>query len=347
MKKEKAEIDKLIKKANNIALTSHLSADLDALGSILGVWFYLKNNFPQKEIKMVMEGQPPQQGNFLPGFEEILWTHNLASELLKSDLIFFLDASLLSRFTCQSQDLDLRSKTTLCFDHHPETRPDSFSFRIADTSAAATAQLVTEIFFTDDLINREVAEVLLAGILGDTGNLRFIGPDKTRVLLAVEKLARLGKIDLQVLILRLNRLKDETWELIKILAKNSQRLLTGISAPVAYSWLPFSVLGKYDLSTIKEAYHFFQDTFLRLAANTTWTFVVAPESLENYSLSFRAVPGGPNVQVLARFFNGGGHFLASGGEHPVKENGRLILAKEVCQKVLAVFQKEKIPLVSE
>jgi len=345
MEERKIEIDELIKKATNLTITSHLSADPDALGSILGVWFYLKSRFPQKKVKMIMEGQPSWRENFLPGYKEIVWTQNLVPLLAESDLIFFLDGSLLSRFTHQSQKLDLNNKITLCLDHHPESTPDSFSLRVADISAAATAQLVAEIFFADGSVQKEAAEVLLAGILGDTGGLRFIGSDKTRVLLTVERLARLGKIDLQILMLKLNRLRDETWDLIKILMENSQRKLTDISSSVAYSWLPFSALEKYDLEIIKDAYHFFQDTFLRSAANTAWTFVVTPESLENYCLSFRALPGGPNVQLLAQAFRGGGHFLAAGGEYPAKENGRVISGEEVCQKVLEVFQKEKIPLI--
>ncbi|MGI5826029.1 MAG: DHH family phosphoesterase [Patescibacteria group bacterium] len=348
MSNSKEKIDSFIQTAKSIVVTSHLSPDPDALGSALGVWFYIKNNFPDKKVKVVFEGLPAKLGSFLSGFSEITWTTNLSMELKDADLIFFVDGSLFSRFTSYPKEIDFQKLLTVCIDHHPEPVPDPFTLRLCDTVAAATSQQVAEIFFDGGVNNvtPEVAEVLLVGIIGDTGNFRFIDPSKTRVLIVTEKLIRAGKVNLQLLFLKLNQFESNALDLLKVLTKNCCRLNSEKIPSVAYSWLPLSTLEECDLPSIKDAYHFFHDSFLRPVSNTTWTFLVTPNAKDHYNISFRSIPGGPNVQVLAQLFGGGGHPLSSGGKYPTVENGVQVTAEEVCQKVLEVYEKEKIPLTS-
>jgi phosphoesterase RecJ-like protein len=344
----KEKIDSFIKNAKNIVVTSHLSPDPDALGSALGVWFYVKNNFPEKKVKVVFEGLAAKQGSSLPGFSEIIWTANLSIELRDADLIFFVDGSLFSRFTNYQKEIDFQKFLTVCIDHHPEPIPDPFTLRICDTTAAAAAQLVADILFENDIsIDQETAEVLLAAILGDTGNFRYIDPTKTRVFRSAERLVRLGKVNLQLLSAKLNSFELDAFDLVKILAKNSRRnFFSSKYSSVTYSFLPFSVLDQFSLPAIKDAYHYFQDSFIRIVSNTSWTFVVTPNDADFYNISFRSMPGGPNVQILAQKFGGGGHPLSSGGKYPTIENGEKVEAKDVCREVLEVFKKEKITLTS-
>ena len=49
-KKEVAEFEKLVRQYDRIAIFRHIMPDYDALGTQLGLYHFLKDNFPQKEI---------------------------------------------------------------------------------------------------------------------------------------------------------------------------------------------------------------------------------------------------------------------------------------------------------
>ncbi len=51
-KKQNAELEKLIKQYDRIAIFRHIMPDYDALGTQLGLYHFIKDNFPQKEVKV-------------------------------------------------------------------------------------------------------------------------------------------------------------------------------------------------------------------------------------------------------------------------------------------------------
>lgn len=58
-------------KNENIILTAHVNPDGDAVGSGLGLFLTLKENYKNKNIRFVLQDSIPYTTKFLKGSEEI------------------------------------------------------------------------------------------------------------------------------------------------------------------------------------------------------------------------------------------------------------------------------------
>lgn len=89
----------LIDNARQITILTHISPDGDALGSSLGLWWFLKGI--GKKAKIVVPNKFPEFLAWMPGSEEIvvaLDDNELADKTVaEADTIFFLDFNTLSR----------------------------------------------------------------------------------------------------------------------------------------------------------------------------------------------------------------------------------------------------------
>ena len=65
------EIKDTIEKNENIILTAHVNPDGDAVGSGLGLFLTLKENYKNKNIRFVLQDNIPYTTKFLKGSEEI------------------------------------------------------------------------------------------------------------------------------------------------------------------------------------------------------------------------------------------------------------------------------------
>ena len=80
-------LQKAIKKAQTIAVGGHIRPDGDCVGSCMGLWLYVKENFPEKEIHVYLE-EIPNTFKFMKGTEEI--RHEIPDEKIY-DLFILLD----------------------------------------------------------------------------------------------------------------------------------------------------------------------------------------------------------------------------------------------------------------
>ena len=85
------EIKTIIEENQNIILTAHVNPDGDAVGSGLGLFLTLKENYKDKNIRFVLQDSIPYTTKFLKGSEEIE-TYN-SEEKYSTDLLSFLMAS--------------------------------------------------------------------------------------------------------------------------------------------------------------------------------------------------------------------------------------------------------------
>ena len=65
------EIKKEIKKNENIILTAHINPDGDAIGSGLALFLTLKNKYPNKNIRFILQDPIPYTTKFLYGSDQI------------------------------------------------------------------------------------------------------------------------------------------------------------------------------------------------------------------------------------------------------------------------------------
>ncbi len=165
----------LNEKELKIVIIGHKNPDGDAVGSSLALYHYL---FLKKhQVHCMMPDALPPSIKWLLGAERILDYSTQKSRcrkyLREADCIFCLDFNSLSRTEGMQDDLRKANAAKFMIDHHPNPAVDEFDFVWSDTEASATAELVfrfIEQAGDKELINKHIAEALFTGVMTDTGS---------------------------------------------------------------------------------------------------------------------------------------------------------------------------------
>lgn len=155
-----------IKNADSIAIGGHVRPDGDCIGSCMGLYQYVRENFPEKEIHVYLQ-EIPNIFRFLKGTEMI--RHEILAKK-EYDLFVVLDCGDLSRLEF-SADLFRTAKKTVCVDHHLSNQ-DFADENYVRPEASSTSELVYELLEYDRM-SKEVAECLYIGMVHDTGVFRY------------------------------------------------------------------------------------------------------------------------------------------------------------------------------
>ncbi|MCF0122158.1 MAG: bifunctional oligoribonuclease/PAP phosphatase NrnA [Lachnospiraceae bacterium] len=155
-----------LKKVSTVAITGHVNPDGDCIGSCMGVWLYLRDNFPNILADVYL--QPVQEMfSYIEGLEQI---HTECDTEKKYDLLILLDIGSKKRIGVPGPYLETAAKT-LCFDHHI-TNQEQYTWLYNDPEASSTSEVVWK-FLQEDKISRACAEALYTGIVHDTGVFQY------------------------------------------------------------------------------------------------------------------------------------------------------------------------------
>ncbi len=173
-----AEIFPLLNEPRQIAITMHQKPDADAMGSTLA----LKHFLAQLGHSVTVISPTNWAGwvNWLPGVKEVIdfekEKQKAEAILDKADWLFCLDFNIFHRTRTMTEKLKELTCTKILIDHHQEPDAVSFDYGISDTAKSSTCEMVYD-FIVDsghaDKINTEIAECLYAGVVADTGSFRF------------------------------------------------------------------------------------------------------------------------------------------------------------------------------
>lgn len=340
-------MDKFIETIENsekILLTSHIYPDGDAVSSLVSMYDFLAKTYPDKEYGLFITSEIEFKGyQFLKHGEKIKWVKDISEVVNNYQTLIFLDGNLVSRFSNESEKIDLTKFQTICIDHHAGSA-DNFTLNLSDINQASCAQLVYKLFFQNnkDKLDKEIAEAMMIGIITDTGTLKYINAQKTDTLTIAKELIEFGDFDLQILELKVSQFEDREFEILKMLIANTTNIEPENNPPLTYSFLPAEILNNYKIEEIKRANDKYKMIILRQVKNHNWGFVITPDSEKELSVSFRSTKGAPNVQLLAQNFNGGGHVMAAGG--------KIVLSPEVknsedaCKIILEYIKNNSLVL---
>ncbi len=171
MKREKTmslnEIIEVINNFNSFLLTTHVNADGDGIGCLLGLGSALKAQ--GKDVKYFVPGILPTKYGFLKGFEEL--NKNLEN-IEKTEVLIILDTPTIERIEGFSFDRD-KFKRVIRIDHHEGDRTIADLTYEKPNYPSATC-LVYELLKEGKFpINKDIANDLYVGVLTDTGSFRF------------------------------------------------------------------------------------------------------------------------------------------------------------------------------
>lgn len=191
----------LIDGSRRIVITTHLSPDGDAMGSSLAMARVLGNI--GKEVAVVVPDQPTEQLKFLPGAKEVVVGSRYAefAEKLfdKADLIVCLDFNELTRIDRLAPYVEKSNARKVMIDHH--LHPGDFADPvISHPEISSTCLLLFRVLCRLELFNlidKDAATCLLAGMMTDTGNFSYNANDPDAYIIEAELVKKgVDKVDL-------------------------------------------------------------------------------------------------------------------------------------------------------
>ena len=305
------EIFPLLTAPRKVVITTHQKPDPDAMGSSLGMYHFLISM--GHEVSVI---SPTNWATWLNWMQSsnIVIDYELSQEkahdaLNKADWLFCLDFNIFTRTKNLSQKLYDFKGTRVLIDHHQQPDTANFDYGISDTAKSSTAEMVYDFIVQSghsDKINTPIAECLYAGVMADTGSFRFASTSAS-VHHMVAFLKERG--------LEHSKVHENIYDNF---LENRLRFIGHV------------------LMNRMEVYYEYNTVLIAISKKDLLRFQVKTgdtEGLVNYPLSIQGIKlaglvidrdeerkwsfrskGGFDTNTFARkYFNGGGHFNASGG----------------------------------
>ena len=155
-------ISEVLTGVKTAAIGGHVRPDGDCIGSCVGLYLYLRRNYPEIRTDIYLEKPRPEFG-FLKDFEEIRTTDD---EEKSYDLFITCDVSSRDRLAVAGRYFDSAEKT-LCIDHHV-SNPGFAMINHVCGGISSACEVLYDLLDSDKL-DRYIAEALYMGIVHDTG----------------------------------------------------------------------------------------------------------------------------------------------------------------------------------
>ncbi|HWC57761.1 MAG TPA: DHH family phosphoesterase [Candidatus Paceibacterota bacterium] len=330
----------LVSAAPRVVITAHFSPDDDSIASVLSVYTILTKRFPEKSIRIVYTGEKVERYSVFHNFEKIEWTSDIADHVHEIDLLIVLDVSNFSRISHLDTAAFSTIPQTIAIDHHASP-PDRFTLSFVDPTFSSNAQLIYTLLEAEKYLSKELAELFLLGILGDTGNLTHIASTQTEIFLIVKKLVEVGDIRIDSFLSKFRAIPKRIMPLLQEFVRNTTFDSVGDWGAVQYSFVsrPFIVEHQFSDEDISAASHMYLSQYLPRIEGQPWGFVCSPRSDGGTRMSSRSNAGSINVRLLHEALGvGGGHDRASGGNFPDA-------APEACIQHILEWMKTNTPTI--
>lgn len=304
------EIFPLLSTPKRIFITTHHKPDGDAIGSMLGLYHYLVAK--GHSVTPVSPSEIPEFLMWIPGVEKVVnyeaESKNAEKALADADIIFCLDFNDFSRTKHLTTHLEAATQPKVMIDHHllPKTVWD---YAMSDPTKSSTCEMVYDFINLcgdNAMINMDIAACLYTGVMTDTGSFRFPATTAS-VHDMVADFKRKG--------LNHTRIHEEVYD-----SWSAQRMqFLGYVLLEKMEIFPKFNTGLITLS--KKDLKLFNVNTGELEGLVNYPLsigavrfaVMITERTDEVKLSFRS-KGDFDVNTFARtYFNGGGHFNASGG----------------------------------
>ncbi len=307
------ELENLFTSSDNILLVSHINPDGDAIGSQLALYHYLRSR--GKNAGMVVPNNLQEFLKWMEGSDQIcVFTRNRdkCKRLFEAaDLIIMLDFNHPGRLGEAENLVESSKARKIVIDHHMD--PSGFAdIVISDPSKCATSELIYDLvrlISGGHFISRAYAESLYVGIITDTGNFEH-GSYSSKTFRIVADLLETGIEKEKILGLVYNNFSENRMRLQGFALNQRMVLLPELRTAYIY-------LSKQDLVSfnyVKGDTEGFVNMPLAIKGIVFSAFFVEKDGF--VKLSFRSRGHFPVNEFASKYFTGGGHKNASGGEYP-------------------------------
>jgi len=304
--------EQLVKNSvKSIVLVPHRNPDGDAMGSVLGLWRVLKN--AGFKVKVVSPTKYPEFYHWMDGHEEVIvFSHHSkqsAKAFAESDLLICMDFNQLSRLGDMKPLVESYEGKKILIDHHPY--PGNFTdLTISDITYSSTAELIFSVLQSTELaqyIDRDAATSFFTGIMTDTGSFDF-SVSNPNTFEVVAQLTRMG-IDQQFIHSKVyDNYSADRMRLMGFCLSNRM-----VVYPEFHSACMYITLEDQKTFNFKTGDN---EGFVNmpLSINGVIFSVLFTEKEKYVKASFRSKGEFAVNEVSEKYFNGGGHRNAAGGE---------------------------------
>ena len=162
------QIDDLLQEAKSVAIFGHVRPDGDCVGSTLGLYNYICDNYPTTKVRIFLE-RFPENYKILTNSNEI--NEFYSDEFGSFDLAFLLDSSTFDRIGANGESCLKAAKKTCNIDHHVSNPQNLCDVNYVNAKASSACEVLY--FLLDpSKVSKATAECLYLGIVHDTGATR-------------------------------------------------------------------------------------------------------------------------------------------------------------------------------
>lgn len=299
-KKEYKAIYRAIERYDKIVVFRHLKPDYDAQGTQMGVYTFLKDNFPEKEIHYVGDNHVSFTPRLFPE------TENLSNDWFTSNkfLAIICDVGDPERI---ADPRFKHAKYKVKIDHHP-CKKEIARASVCDTELAAAAELAADIFLNwkGKTMSVEAAYWFYIGIVGDSGRFLFSSTSPHTFSVAQALLAT-G--------LKLSPLYQKMYEKDIDSLRSLAYVLSHFEVSphgVAYYCLPKDVQEELHITPEQGKEHV--NTFSNIRGINAWCSITEDPNPKDYCWRISIRSKGKDISGIANKYEGGGHAQASGAK---------------------------------
>ena len=301
----------LINGVQRIAITCHKSPDGDALGSTLALCHVLRRL--GKDATVVTPDMAPKALEFIPGLRDLVvfTKHEVRARriLTEAQAIFCLDFNSLHRIDRLGEIIEPLSTTRVLIDHHLDPE-DAFDLSISFPEASSTCELVFRVLMQMGLLrmmDRQAASCLYVGLLTDTGGFAYScdNPEFYEIISSILR-RRIDRVNLYNK--AMNTFSADSLRLQGYAISEKMQLFPDQGAALI-------VLDKSDLDRFNYNRGDTETLVNKpLAIPGIYWSVFLREDADRIKVSCRSQGDFSVSDICSRYFNGGGHENAAGGE---------------------------------
>ena len=294
------EIKNSIEINKNIILTAHVIPDGDAVGSGLGLFLTLKENYKDKDIRFILQDNIPYTTKFLKGAEEIeIYDKN---KQYSCDILIFLDSATRDRTGETGRNIE--SKMAINIDHHI-SNPEYGDINCVIRYSSSTSEIIYNFIKNMNYIfSLSVAEALYLGLVNDTGNFSHSNVKVGTMQMATD-LISMGVNNNYIVT---NFLNSNSYETLKMMGEALKNFEFYSEKKLSYYYLDYETMKKYnakkeDTEGIVEKILSYKDASVSLFLREEADGKIKGSMRSKYEI---------NVNEIASLFGGGGHYKAAG-----------------------------------
>ncbi len=301
------EIFKVIKSYETIVIARHVGVDPDAMASAIALKESIKLTFPEKKVYAI--GNGTVKFNFMGKLDK-----GIDFNSMDNILLIVVD-------TPDKRRVDMEDLThyeyIVKIDHHPFIEKFCDIEFIEDFKSSASEIIYDLLVNTKLVINKEICEILFAGIVADTNRFLF-NNSKSETFSVVSDMIKNYDIDITKVYANLYKRPIVDVRFFGYMANNMNVTLNGVGVIK----LDNEVITEYGVDPATGGNLI--NEFNNIEEVIVW--LSATEDVKNKVIRVSVRSRGPVINKLLEKYGGGGHALASGVKlSTFEEVERLIL----------------------